>query len=68
MSTIGPDIQNKMIPEISITMDEYKSGVTISELLVKGGLCKSKSEAKRLMKQGGLYVWGNQTWKRVISK
>ena len=36
------------------------SGVTLVELLVRGGLASSRSDARRLISQGGAYVNGRQ--------
>lgn len=41
------------LPTVMISETELKAGVSISDLYVKGGLTKSKGEARRLIKQGG---------------
>jgi tyrosyl-tRNA synthetase len=43
-------------PSISIAGALLETGVGAAELAVKAGLAASKSEANRLVKQGGLYV------------
>lgn len=52
-------VQQKHLPaevsEISLTY-EFLKGATIVDVLVRSGLVKSKSEAKRLIEQGGVSV------------
>jgi tyrosyl-tRNA synthetase len=43
-------------PSISTTGSSLESGIGAAELAVRAGLAASKSEAGRLIKQGGLYV------------
>jgi tyrosyl-tRNA synthetase len=43
------------VPSVGVSMDEVSGGVQLAELLHKSGLCASKSEARRLIKQGGCY-------------
>ena len=67
MPTAEPVVQDPLdaIPTVGITLEELQAGITYPELLVRGELCKSKSEARRLIKQGGLYIWRNAKWERV---
>lgn len=44
------------VPGASITASELAEGLNICDALVKVGLAKSKSEARRTAKQGGAYV------------
>jgi tyrosyl-tRNA synthetase len=44
------------IPTSSIPKAELEQGVAAFQLFVKTGLCKSSSDARRLVKQGGAYV------------
>ncbi len=53
----GPD---ETIPSTSMTLLDFEPGVFLSDLLVQTALCSSKSDAKRLIKQGGGYVNGNR--------
>lgn len=46
-------IQNHEIPE-NIPELKITDNISISDLLVKAGICSSKSEAKRLIEQGGV--------------
>lgn len=48
------------VPHTDIKPDEIKDGIEILELLVKTGLTSSKSEGRRLIKQGGIYVSDNR--------
>ncbi len=49
---------SKLDPAITteLTKAELEAGLALVEALVKTGLCKSKSEARRLIGQGGAYV------------
>jgi len=44
------------IPTLWISEEEAKTGIPLDELFVRAGLCKSKSEFRRLVKQGGAYI------------
>ncbi len=44
------------IPDTTITGQQLEAGLTIVELLVSAGLCSSRSEARRAIEQGGVYV------------
>ncbi len=44
------------IPSIEITAEELEAGIKLLDLLVKAGLTPSKSEARRTVQQGGVYV------------
>lgn len=44
------------IPELHVSLKRLKDGIRLVNLLVESNLCPSKSEAKRLIKQGGAYV------------
>ncbi len=69
MPTTEPVVQDPLdvIPTVEITIEELQAGIAFSELLVRGKLCKSKSEARRLMRQGGLYIWRNAEWERMVN-
>jgi tyrosyl-tRNA synthetase len=43
-------------PSISVTEASIREGIGAADLAVRAGLAASKSEAHRLIKQGGLYV------------
>ncbi len=44
------------IPATQVTPDRLSAGVSIIELLVDSGLCTSRSDARRALDQGGVYV------------
>lgn len=44
------------IPGIEISADELKQGIKLVDLLTRTGLNSSKSEARRAIQQGGVYV------------
>ena len=44
------------MPETKLPAAELEGGINILELLVKTSLCPSKSEARRLVTQGGVSV------------
>ena len=46
------DLDN--VPEATLTMDELKAGINVMDLVVKTNFIPSKSEARRLIQQGGL--------------
>jgi len=44
------------VPCCEVSKSELEGGLTVVDAFVRGGLVKSKSDARRLLKQGGLYV------------
>ena len=44
------------VPAVDVTRASLEEGVSTAELVVSAGLAKSKGEAVRLVKQGGLYI------------
>ena len=44
------------IPTSSIALNRLKEGIDIFTVFQEANLCKSKGEARRLLKQGGVYV------------
>jgi tyrosyl-tRNA synthetase len=44
------------VPAISLQRAEMERGIPLVELLVRTGLCATKSDARRLVSQGGAYV------------
>jgi tyrosyl-tRNA synthetase len=47
---------NESVPCIEVEKDHMDQGISVVDLFVKTSLCKSKGEARRLIKQGGGYV------------
>ena len=41
---------------MKIDRTEFEAGISLVDLFVRTGLCKSKSEARRLIEQGGATV------------
>jgi len=50
------------IPSSTLGAGEMGAGITLVELLVRGGLASSRSEARRLITQGGAYL-NERQWK-----
>ncbi|HPV02775.1 MAG TPA: S4 domain-containing protein, partial [Clostridiales bacterium] len=48
------------LPSTPVTLQEIENGINIVDLLLRTGLVPSKSEARRLIQQGGIYIEGNQ--------
>lgn len=44
------------VPSAEVEADALKEGMPVVDLLVIGGIAKSKGEAKRLIKGGGVYI------------
>jgi tyrosyl-tRNA synthetase len=50
--------EKESVPSAALKREELKSGVGILDLLIRSGLCTSKSDARRLIGQGGAYLDG----------
>ena len=48
------------MPTTTVTAEEANNGIGILDALVKTGIAKSKSDARTLVKQGGITVDGNK--------
>jgi len=44
------------IPSLEVDAAEFESGINVMDLFSRTSLCASKSEARRLVKQGGAIV------------
>jgi tyrosyl-tRNA synthetase len=44
------------VPSVSLARAEIEKGIPIVDLFVRAGLCATKSDARRLVSQGGAYV------------
>ncbi len=44
------------VPSMSLPRAEVESGINVVELFARTGLCSSRGEARRLVKQGGAYI------------
>ena len=47
------------LPSTQVTLSELENGINILDLLCRTGLAPSKSEARRLVQQGGISIEGN---------
>ncbi len=52
----APQSDTSAIPRHSISREDLAAGILISSACVKAGLTQSLSEARRLIKQGGIYI------------
>ena len=50
------------IPSVEVAKEEILSGIKLIDLAVISGLTPSKSEARRAIQQGGLYLNGEKTY------
>jgi len=50
----------KEIPAIELEREEVEAGIEIVDLLARSGLCSSKSQARRCIQQGGVYLDGER--------
>ena len=48
------------VPEFSLSLNELNEGINIMDLVVKTNFIQSKSEARRLIQQGGLCLNDNK--------
>lgn len=48
------------VPSLEISTERLRNGVSCLDLFVETGLCQSRSEVRRLAKQGGLYIEDNR--------
>lgn len=64
-SLFGGDIGgHEAMPSSNIAVLEIEAGVSVVELLVRSGLSASRSEARRLVLQGGAYL-NDQPWSDI---
>lgn len=52
----GGGADSAAVPSVAIARSELAAGMSITDLLVKAGLAPSKSEARRLIEQGGVML------------
>ena len=50
----GADLSG--VPSLSLPRGEIEKGIPVVDLFVRAGLCTTKSDARRLVSQGGAYV------------
>ncbi len=56
LALFGGGTDSEDIPSTSVPAQRFAEGIGIYEAFRETGLCKSNSEARRLLTQGGLYV------------
>jgi tyrosyl-tRNA synthetase len=54
----GADLSN--LPTLEVNATELAAGLTVIEAIVRSGLCVTKSEARRLIEQGGAMLNGKK--------
>lgn len=52
----GGNASNASVPSSSVTLDDVNNGLTVVDVFVNTELSKSRSDARRLIKQGGGYM------------
>ena len=55
-SAFGLGDLHEGVPELKVTTEQIENGYWVSSALVDAGLVASKSDATRLVKQGGAYL------------
>ncbi len=60
MFSAGAELDLEGMPSLTIRAKEIKQGLSLVDLYERTDLCKSKSDARRLIKQGGARVNGEQ--------
>lgn len=60
ISDAGRELLDTLAAEIPLTEIAGKADCPITDILVTSGACKSKGEAKRKIKEGGVYVNGDK--------
>ena len=52
----GAGANDASVPTTQLTVEEIGEGLDVATLFQKAGLCRSRSEARRLVQQGGAYI------------
>ena len=67
---IHTSARDESVPSSSYSREEVLDKKAIIDLLTETGLCKSKSDARRLVKQGGAYINGERVlgFDQMVSK
>jgi tyrosyl-tRNA synthetase len=54
-------VNTENMPTTTLTSDDFTDGkITLIDMMLKSSLCASKSEARRLIQQGGVFVGDNK--------
>ncbi len=56
----GDGASSDAVPQIAMPSEKFQQGLGVIDLFVAAGLANSKSEARRLIAQGGAYVQGRR--------
>jgi tyrosyl-tRNA synthetase len=56
----GDGASSDAVPQITMPAENFRQGMGVIELFVAAGLASSKSEARRLIAQGGAYAQGRR--------
>ncbi len=56
----GDGAASEAVPQITMPAENFRQGMGVIDLFVAAGLANSKSEARRLISQGGAYVQGRR--------
>ncbi len=59
-SDVAGDMAEAMIPTVEIDTAALEQGIAAERLFVLAGLARSLGEARRLIEQGGAYLWGER--------
>jgi tyrosyl-tRNA synthetase len=52
----GDGVDMSGVPSVTLPRSDLEKGIPVVELFVRAGLCSTKSDARRLVTQGGAYV------------
>ncbi|MBC7237157.1 MAG: tyrosine--tRNA ligase, partial [Chloroflexi bacterium] len=52
----GGEVEEATLPTLNLSAEELGEGIAVAELFERAGLVRSRSEARRLIQQGGAYV------------
>ncbi len=56
----GDDAKDQSVPSSEFPKEQVVEKMIAADIFTKTGLCRSKSDARRLIKQGGAYIDGNR--------
>ena len=68
--TIDSNTQDQSLPSSLFSKNQIIGNTTAADLFTMTGLCQSKSDARRLIKQGGAYIDGNRvtSFDQILNK
>jgi tyrosyl-tRNA synthetase len=56
ISRSGGSVKAESVPSSALEKELFENGISVTEIFKETGLCKSVSEARRLVQQGGCYL------------